>query len=208
MIIWNASVELRILFVVNSFLHNINFWWLWQVDWEAEKACFRSLCREFSCFYSTPVSVHEDQVVPGTNKETSEEDKDLKNKLKNGNDKVIDHFKNDIKNDEEKDKLSKDYDHLPNENAGFKSNKDHLQTTFKETNNNKDHKNEDNENNDNNDNEHQKTEWSSFKWRLEHLLFPSMKRHLLPSKNLSHCLLQVANLPDLYKVFERCWGLR
>lgn len=173
-----------------------------EVDWEAEKACFRSLCREFSCFYSTPVSVHEDQVVPGTNKETSEEDKDLKNKLKNGNDKVIDHFKNDIKNDEEKDKLSKDYDHLPNENEGFKSNKDHLQTTFKETNNNKDQKNEDNENND--DNDHQKTEWSSFKWRLEHLLFPSMKRHLLPSKNLSHCLLQVANLPDLYKVFERC----
>ena len=45
-------------------------------------------------------------------------------------------------------------------------------------------------------------------WRniVEHVVFPAIKRRLLPPKDClsDKTLVQVANLPDLYKVFERC----
>ena len=45
-------------------------------------------------------------------------------------------------------------------------------------------------------------------WRhiVEHIVFPAIKRRLLPPKEClsDKTLVQVANLPDLYKVFERC----
>ena len=45
-------------------------------------------------------------------------------------------------------------------------------------------------------------------WRhvVEHIVFPAIKRRLLPPKDClsDKTLVQVANLPDLYKVFERC----
>ncbi|XP_037075337.1 DNA mismatch repair protein Mlh1-like [Pollicipes pollicipes] len=44
------------------------------------------------------------------------------------------------------------------------------------------------------------------RWQLEHALFPAMKEQLLPAKFSAEdsTFLQVADLPDLYKVFERC----
>ena len=43
------------------------------------------------------------------------------------------------------------------------------------------------------------------RWRIEHVLFPTMRRYLdAPKTLLEHDIVQVANLPDLYKVFERC----
>jgi DNA mismatch repair protein MLH1 len=41
---------------------------------------------------------------------------------------------------------------------------------------------------------------------IEHVVFPAFKRFLLPPKSslVDKSLLQIANLPDLYKVFERC----
>ena len=47
------------------------------------------------------------------------------------------------------------------------------------------------------------------KWKniFEHTLYPSMKKRLLPQKTEefdSKIFLNVANLPELYKVFERC----
>ncbi len=46
----------------------------------------------------------------------------------------------------------------------------------------------------------------TWKWVVEHVLFPALRRGLIPPKNLSEdgTILQIANLPDLYKVFERC----
>lgn len=45
---------------------------------------------------------------------------------------------------------------------------------------------------------------SDWKWTMEHILYDNMKRYLIPShKHVSH-ILQIANLPNLYKVFERC----
>ncbi|XP_065215120.1 DNA mismatch repair protein Mlh1 isoform X1 [Planococcus citri] len=43
-------------------------------------------------------------------------------------------------------------------------------------------------------------------WTLEHVLYPAIKKHLLPSKKLfnDRAVLQIASLPQLYKVFERC----
>ncbi|XP_053684505.1 DNA mismatch repair protein Mlh1 [Sabethes cyaneus] len=45
-----------------------------------------------------------------------------------------------------------------------------------------------------------------YKWEVEHAIYPTIKQYLLPpiafTKN--GALLQVANLPDLYRVFERC----
>jgi len=49
---------------------------------------------------------------------------------------------------------------------------------------------------------------SSEKWKeqIEHSIFPMAKQWLLPPKSLAKngTFVQIANLPDLYKVFERC----
>lgn len=43
------------------------------------------------------------------------------------------------------------------------------------------------------------------KWQIQHILFPAMRRYLVPPKSLlDRDVVQVASLPDLYKVFERC----
>ena len=47
---------------------------------------------------------------------------------------------------------------------------------------------------------------SSWQWTVEHVLFPAFRTGLVPPNRFSEdgTLLQIANLPDLYKVFERC----
>ncbi|XP_055592551.1 DNA mismatch repair protein Mlh1 [Uranotaenia lowii] len=49
-------------------------------------------------------------------------------------------------------------------------------------------------------------EMTECKWEVEHAVYPAIKQYLLPPKNFAKngTLLQVANLPDLYRVFERC----
>ena len=44
------------------------------------------------------------------------------------------------------------------------------------------------------------------RFQLEHALFPALKEQLLPARYSAEdgTFLQVADLPDLYKVFERC----
>lgn len=43
------------------------------------------------------------------------------------------------------------------------------------------------------------------RWQIQHILFPSMRRYLIaPQSLLDRDVVQVANLPDLYRVFERC----
>lgn len=45
----------------------------------------------------------------------------------------------------------------------------------------------------------------AIRWQIQHVLFPTIRRYLVPSKALlTKDFVQVANLPDLYKVFERC----
>ena len=46
----------------------------------------------------------------------------------------------------------------------------------------------------------------SWKWTIEHVLYPEIKKSLLPPKIFAEdsTVVQLANLPDLYKVFERC----
>ncbi|XP_027731940.1 DNA mismatch repair protein Mlh1 [Vombatus ursinus] len=46
----------------------------------------------------------------------------------------------------------------------------------------------------------------SWKWIVEHVLYKAFRSHLLPPQRFSEdgSILQLANLPDLYKVFERC----
>lgn len=41
-------------------------------------------------------------------------------------------------------------------------------------------------------------------WYMEHVLFPGFKKYLLPPARLRQQLYELANLPSLYKVFERC----
>ncbi|XP_046641833.1 DNA mismatch repair protein Mlh1-like [Daphnia pulicaria] len=45
-----------------------------------------------------------------------------------------------------------------------------------------------------------------WKWTVEHVLYPAIKASLLPPKAWisDGTILQIADLPDLYKVFERC----
>lgn len=44
------------------------------------------------------------------------------------------------------------------------------------------------------------------RWQIQHIVFPAFRRYLMPPKSLLEGaqVVQVANLPDLYKVFERC----
>ncbi|XP_017491607.1 PREDICTED: DNA mismatch repair protein Mlh1 isoform X2 [Rhagoletis zephyria] len=42
------------------------------------------------------------------------------------------------------------------------------------------------------------------KWLVEHILYPGLKRYLLPPNNLRQHLYELTNLSRLYKVFERC----
>ena len=45
----------------------------------------------------------------------------------------------------------------------------------------------------------------SERWQIQHVLFPAMKKYFVPPKRLlERDVVQVANLPDLYRVFERC----
>ncbi|XP_063160151.1 DNA mismatch repair protein Mlh1 isoform X2 [Candoia aspera] len=46
----------------------------------------------------------------------------------------------------------------------------------------------------------------SWKWTVEHTLYKAFRTYLLPPTNFREDgnVLQLANLPDLYKVFERC----
>lgn len=41
-------------------------------------------------------------------------------------------------------------------------------------------------------------------WQLEHVLFPAFRRTLWPRSLPERDVSQVANLPDLFRVFERC----
>jgi len=53
--------------------------------------------------------------------------------------------------------------------------------------------------------EEDKERSASQAWQLQHVLFPAFRRHLVPSKALlDGDVVQVADLPDLYKIFERC----
>jgi DNA mismatch repair protein MLH1 len=45
----------------------------------------------------------------------------------------------------------------------------------------------------------------ALRWQIQHLLFPAMAKYLQPPKSLlDRDVVQVAHLPELYKVFERC----
>ncbi|KAL0958388.1 hypothetical protein HGRIS_000530 [Hohenbuehelia grisea] len=50
-----------------------------------------------------------------------------------------------------------------------------------------------------------KAEQEAEHWQVQHALFPAMRRYLnAPKTLLERDVVQVANLPDLYKIFERC----
>lgn len=52
----------------------------------------------------------------------------------------------------------------------------------------------------------QEAEANSWRWRVEHVIFKAFRTLFSPPKKFSEdgTVLQIANLPDLYKVFERC----
>ena len=45
-----------------------------------------------------------------------------------------------------------------------------------------------------------------LRWTVEHVIYPALRHSFLPPKWFAEdaTILQIANLPDLYKVFERC----
>ncbi|XP_034754113.1 DNA mismatch repair protein Mlh1 [Etheostoma cragini] len=54
--------------------------------------------------------------------------------------------------------------------------------------------------------EEQDAEVNSWRWKVEHVIFKALRTLFSPPKSFSEdgAVLQIANLPDLYKVFERC----
>ena len=55
--------------------------------------------------------------------------------------------------------------------------------------------------------EKDQSQGQDWKWTVEHIIYPSIKQVLLPPSKTENdrSVIQLANLPDLYKVFERCW---
>ena len=46
---------------------------------------------------------------------------------------------------------------------------------------------------------------TSERWQIQHVLFPAIRRYLCPPKSLlTQDFIEVANVPELYRVFERC----
>ena len=45
-----------------------------------------------------------------------------------------------------------------------------------------------------------------WRWTVEHVIFPALRADLVAQKNMATdgSILQIADLHDLYKVFERC----
>jgi len=51
----------------------------------------------------------------------------------------------------------------------------------------------------------EKAQEKAEQWQIQHILFPSMRRYLAAPKSLlDRDVVQVASLPELYRVFERC----
>lgn len=51
-----------------------------------------------------------------------------------------------------------------------------------------------------------KAEIARYKWQIEHLIFPTLKSQFIALKSIAENghVIQIANLPDLYRIFERC----
>lgn len=45
---------------------------------------------------------------------------------------------------------------------------------------------------------------NEWMWSIEHVIHDNLKRYLMPPKSFAEHILQIANLQNLYKVFERC----
>uniref|UniRef100_A0A2M4BGC7 Putative dna mismatch repair protein n=2 Tax=Anopheles marajoara TaxID=58244 RepID=A0A2M4BGC7_9DIPT len=45
-----------------------------------------------------------------------------------------------------------------------------------------------------------------YRWEVEHVIYPAIRNYLIPPSSFAKngSLLQIANLPELYRVFERC----
>ncbi|ESO08857.1 hypothetical protein HELRODRAFT_190644 [Helobdella robusta] len=115
-----------------------------EVNWDKEKPCFKTLCREISSFY-----VFKNEIKSSNNDNNNKVDSNENTRSINSNSKnpeVIENGSSDDARVEEK------------------------------------------------------------KWTIEHVIYPALKSFFLPPKSSADdgSLLQVANLPDLYKVFERC----
>ncbi|KAJ7512062.1 histidine kinase-like ATPase [Mycena galericulata] len=53
--------------------------------------------------------------------------------------------------------------------------------------------------------EEEKAQDKAERWQIQHIVFPSLRRYMAAPKSLlDRDVVQIASLPDLYKVFERC----
>lgn len=45
-----------------------------------------------------------------------------------------------------------------------------------------------------------------WQWTVEHIIYPTLKKNFLPPRKFAedNTIVQIASLPELYKVFERC----
>lgn len=145
-----------------------------QVDWEKEKNCFKTLAIELGQFYTLKKEFCQSQ---DASKVT-------------GNNSNAPREELDLSEDEEDDsKMEVSHDDILEQRilkdvADKKSTRPEASSSKNET-----------ESGD-----------SNWKWMIEHAIYPAMKSSFAPPKKFANngSLLQLANLPDLYKVFERC----
>ena len=137
------------------------------MDWDKEKSCFDSLCREFSRFYA--ITPEKDEEFKSS-QEVNAEDKENMNEKNHLNDLFS------LDDTVDAESLNK------------------IESLLNKTNDNSSQENEPKTSN----------LWRKHIWTLEHVVFEALKKHILPPGKLSTMFLQVADLPSLYKVFERC----
>ncbi|KAF8634832.1 hypothetical protein AX17_004083 [Amanita inopinata Kibby_2008] len=58
---------------------------------------------------------------------------------------------------------------------------------------------------DGEDKEYEEAQEKAERWQIQYVIFPAMRHYFRPPKSLlDRDVVQIASLPDLYKVFERC----
>ncbi|KAJ3092874.1 DNA mismatch repair protein [Quaeritorhiza haematococci] len=162
-----------------------------EVNWENEKECFETMSRELALFYATepPVVDIDDLAIANYTKNLSE---------KTSSDDIAAGFNELAAEQDAPSSASSSVDAMlvtapngsPDEvpsssSAKFEGmSKEQIEQELLE------------------DSE----ETKRFRWTIEHIVFPALRSHFIPPREMAEngTVVQIANLPDLYRVFERC----
>ena len=147
---------------------------LLQVNWEEEKECFQTLATELGQFYGLN---HDPFLVDSSEEETSGEEKER------GGEREEKERGGEREGEEGREKSQEKERRREREEGERGGEGEEGSEVPKDL--------------------YKRQPW---KWTVEHVIFPALRSDFLPPKKMATdgSLLQIADLHDLYKVFERC----